>query len=340
MKPIFLIKLLILGLLFLQNYIYCYDSQKRYLESVNLLVSSGNYLQALSEYDILLDNYKWHKKDLLQIYIQKGNCAYKLEQYDKAIAAYQNAITLSKKNPDIYLNLGSIFEKIDLVNESIKSYTEVINFKQKFFSKLIDKLIRKKLYEQKQKSLIENKFNAFFGLGRIHQKLGLNSKAIQYYSQALKIKESAAVYRNISECYELLHDWDSAISMLTKAIAIDNKIDDYIKLSNLFYLETKYEKSIELLSEVLKQDPNNKLALIDLAIVYFKIGQYNKLYELLDTLKEKFPNDALICFLKSIVLYTQKEIKLTKIELEETLKYAKSSMLKDYARYFMDYLER
>lgn len=284
---------------------------------IDVLISSGNYTKALEECNLAIGKRIWQNADLIKLYTKMGRCYYELTMYDRAIGAYKEALALSqKKNPDIYLNLGLIFEKIDSIKEAIEAYEKTLATEN------------------------GNKFEASYGLGRIYQKLGLNTKASEYYNKALAatLKKPPEIYRNLSACYEKLHKWDLAISMLDKTIEEENKVEDRIHLAFLYSLQNKYANSIDILNKVLEHDPENEQAMLQLAAAYFKTGKIQQTEALLDKITQKKPNDGLVYFLKGIVLYFDNNRESAKSELAKSAQYAQSPILKQYAKDLLDYL--
>jgi tetratricopeptide (TPR) repeat protein len=285
------------------------------LELAELLADSENYDEAINEYELLLEH-KLKKKRRAKILGQKGICHEKIQQYDGALDSFQEAILLSPKDSVNHLNLAQVFEKLNLTEEAIESYEKVIKFKG-------------------------NNFEAYYGLGRINRKLGLNSKALNYYQKAIEINSGAQdpeIYRKMSKCYESLGNWAISISMLEKVISIKPCTEDYIQLSFLYSMQNQYDRTIEILLNLLKQEPNREDIMLHLASAYLKSNRNRQAIDMLETTIKLYPENALAHFLMSIGLYSQNEIKSAKEQLNKSNMHAKSSILKNLNKYFLEYL--
>lgn len=71
-------------------------------------------------------------------------------------------------------------------------------------------------------------FDAYFNLGIIYGNMGELDKAIQYFSRAISIKETAEVYLKRSLAYRLKGDSEKATKDLLKAkeLGIASQLED------------------------------------------------------------------------------------------------------------------
>jgi len=288
----------------------------QHLNAAEIFYSSGNYTSALYEFNLIKDIENMSKEKQINYYIKLAVCYKNLDIYDKSIEKLNNALEIDKFNPVIYLNLAEIFEKTGLYEEAIKNYNKVIelNYKDLFY--------------------------VYYGLAKINQKSGLLSKAIEYYTKALTIKLEPEIYKKLSECYEAMHKFELSSSMLEKYILTKPTVENYMHLSFLFMIQKKYDKSIDLLNTAKNISSNQDEIDLHLATILFKKGDFEKSKKILNELLNKNPESGLLHFLKGFMLYFENENKNIIIkEMNKSIKFAKSEMLKNYAEYFLDFIK-
>jgi tetratricopeptide (TPR) repeat protein len=290
------------------------SDKKTYKESADLYFSSGDYNAALTGYNMALQ-FDWPNETMVKILFNKGICNDKIGQYDRAIKSFSEAVEYDKNNPELHLYLGIGFEKAGLTTESIIEYQKAIEYGTK------------------------DKFSACYGLGRIYQVIGLNSEAIANYTQALAISQDTDIYRSLSQCYELLHDWKSASSMLNQYLLVKPSTDDYIHLSFLFYIQADYDNAIEMLTQAGTRDPDRDDVRLHIAIAYYKKADYVQSGRILDSLIDQDKTNGLLHYLKSIFTYTRNNTGLSVTEQTElAVKYSGPGMVKTYAEQFLNFL--
>ena len=145
-------------------------------------------------------------KELIpQVYMQKGNTAYKAKDMANAIAAYTKVTELNPENGDAYLLLGRAYAATGKVEDAVKAYeTAAANGEEAAAKKQLSNLFLKKAqaclktkaYQDvidnslKANSYLENA-NAYKLAASAAQKLGNNAQCIEFYEKYLQIKPNA-----------------------------------------------------------------------------------------------------------------------------------------------------
>ena len=145
-------------------------------------------------------------KELIpQVYMQKGNTAYKAKDMANAIAAYTKVTELNPANGDAYLLLGRAYAATGKVEDAVKAYeTAAANGEETSAKKQLSTLFLKKAqaglktkaYQEvidnalKANSYLENA-NAYKLAASAAQKLGNNAQCIEFYEKYLEIKPNA-----------------------------------------------------------------------------------------------------------------------------------------------------
>jgi len=140
-----------------------------------------------------------------QVYMQKGNTAYKAKDMANAIAAYTKVTEIEPANGDAYLLLGRAYAATGKVEDAVKAYeTAAVNGEEKAAKKQLSTLFLKKAqaclktkaYQDvidnalKANSYLENA-NAYKLAASAAQKLGKNAECIEFYEKYLGIKPDA-----------------------------------------------------------------------------------------------------------------------------------------------------
>ncbi|MBU2614140.1 MAG: tetratricopeptide repeat protein [Elusimicrobia bacterium] len=283
-------------------------------DTADLYYSSGNYQMvvdqclSLQDYDLPNDI----KLDLLE---KKGLSYRALNDYASAIEAFQECIRLNSNEWKYHFSLASTYEKTSMNSFAIDEYKKVIN-------------------------LQGDKFHSYFELGKIYQEQGLNTQAIENYKQALLIKSTSALYRNLSKCYEIMHDWEMSASMLKQALSLEPSPEDNLRLAMLYYVQAKYTESIYLLLKESALHPEREDIKLHLLAAYFKKGDYEAFQDLITKLKIEYPNDAMVYFLSGFFSFLKNDTKTAYTELKKSDELADTPMLKEYSSYFVSYLEK
>lgn len=91
------------------------------------------------EFSKMEDDLKDQEQDLIEM----GKFYFLNHKYDEAIGEFQKAIKLNPKNPDIYYNLGLLYETKNMKPEAKQMYTKALelNEKHKLAREHLDKLV-------------------------------------------------------------------------------------------------------------------------------------------------------------------------------------------------------
>ncbi|MBU2568242.1 MAG: tetratricopeptide repeat protein [Elusimicrobia bacterium] len=284
----------------------------------DVLFSSGNYSSALGKYGLLL-KYKWKKDDHLLMLYNTAVSYRNQGEYDKAIEFLLHCTELDPRDARPHLKLAMIYETIHLYGEATKSYKRTLE-------------------------LGKEKFECYSGLGRIYQGLGLNGQAVEHYRQALLIRSTNEIYRQLSRCYETLNNRELAASMLKQVISQEGEaasVSDYLQLSFLYSIQQKYEDALGTISTAINKWPDNRELKFHLITIHFKKGDIKQARALVGAMIEMEPEDALAHFLMGLIAYFEKSpgnLKTVKQEMERAAAIAKTPMLKEYSEIFVKHL--
>ena len=140
-----------------------------------------------------------------QVYMQKGNTAYKAKDMATAIAAFTKATELNPANGDAYLVLGRAYAATGKVTEAVAAYeAAAANGEEAAAKKQLSNLFLKKAQAcskaKDNQGAIDNALKAIEYLENANayriaagaaQKMGNNAKCIEFYEKYLQIKPDA-----------------------------------------------------------------------------------------------------------------------------------------------------
>lgn len=165
----------------------------------------GNALSALNEYERAIENYK--EAIVFNCYDDvawnnKGYMLAQLKRYEEAIESYQKALDINPTNHLAYLNLGWIFEKSSRYSEALECYREAIKIRPE-----------------------EHK--GWFNQGNVLLNLSRYQDAIKSYNKALRINPNhTTTWNNRGIALLDLEEYSEAIKSYNQAIQ-RNPTDPY-----------------------------------------------------------------------------------------------------------------
>ncbi len=167
----------------------------------------GRFDEALERYNAILAL----KPKAIDAYVQRGTVYLKLNQYTEAMADFDYAISLDKKNYSLYIDIYGILKENDHAKDG-ESYLQAAmdsndknmsNFdKGRMYFYLENYTYARNFFEQARNSVANNKKEELFLLlGQSYEKLNDLPYASTIYLGYLEENESAAIYNQLGMCY-------------------------------------------------------------------------------------------------------------------------------------------
>jgi len=172
-------------------------------------------------------------------------------EYDKAIAAYTEAIRLNPRNSDAYVNRGVVYAKKRDYDKAIADYNEAIR-------------------------LSPTDADAYNNRGTAYHRKGDYEKSIADITEAIRLKPSASSYYNRADTYDDKGDYDKAIADYTEAIRLGPAdADCYNNRGVAYQHKGDYPKAIADYTEAIRLNPassgyNNR------GVAYQLVNEYDK----------------------------------------------------------------
>jgi len=222
-------------------------------------------------------------------YINLGVALKDANQIEKAMEAYQKAITLDPHNLQPYLNIGNRYKDAAKSQEAISYYKKAMEVDpsdaEAYFS--LGDLYRNNGNMPEALSYYKTGLNlrpdfakGYANLGLVYKSLKQNEEAIASYQKALEVKpDFAEVYNNLGLIYEKEHP-EEAISMYQKALTVKPNLGEAANNLGYLYLELKRDSdAIPFFQKAIAVYPKNPLPYNNLGLAYFNLGKFSEAAE-------------------------------------------------------------
>ncbi len=294
------IPVLVIGLLAAGFYVY---KGKRFLKKrgIEKGLIFANVHKNKEAIDIFKKELEKNPEDP-NIHYYIGVSYFNLKEYDKAAEKFQTALKIKPDFPDAHLQLAVI---------SLTKALELRNF-GKSESLVLEKLLEaEEICREVIEKYPDNK-HAYVRMGAIHSEQGMVEEAIADFEQALKL-DSALIDAHISlaNLYARSSELELAEKHCNKVLSeIDP--DNYqtrLLLSAIYEQKGEHEKGVECLRHILKKQPEDLNAHIQLGLFYLKMSKYDEAYQVVEQVRALKPVilPPAINFIEATVLYQRKD---------------------------------
>jgi len=197
-----------------------------------------NYDKALAHFDQAIT---LHSNNAVY-YEWKGFCYGKLAQFENVLSSFQQAVKLNPTQSTFYHNIGVAYFNLGRYEEALSAYQQSI--------KLTPKHTNINLFWSK----------TYQDIGKIYYKLKRYKEALSAYQQAITWDDQKAdFYSYMGDAYFNLNYYENALSAYKHAIKLDPQNANYHgNLGDLFHYFGNYEKAIEAYQTALQLEQNNK----------------------------------------------------------------------------------
>ena len=249
----------------------------------------GRYDEAVGQYNAALANSKGDMEVLYaleRIYMKKlaqapsdaelhaniGAIKQAQGDFDSALSFYAKAEQINPSNVNTRLNVGTLFQQKKDYLKALKSYESVLT--------LYPDNVQANLYKAQVLSLMGNK-----------------EESLKLYKKVLSIDPANSVAK--SEIVSVMKDTMSAkdfVAYLSQKASSGDKSMQAMLYDYAYKLhkDNKVDDAINAYGEVLKSNPANVDAYVNLAICYASKNDYKDAQDILNLAKSKFPTNNLV----------------------------------------------
>ncbi|EMY26377.1 tetratricopeptide repeat protein [Leptospira interrogans serovar Australis str. 200703203] len=134
---------------------------------------------------------------------------------------------------------------------------------------------------------------SYLNLGALYSKQGNSKKAIEIYQKALQVGKSPELYYNIGIELYRSGETETAIRSLKKSLEIEKRfLKSHILLAYCYRQLEKDDKTELYLTNAIRLDPKDRMALTALATLYFEKERWKECLEAANKVSKLFPNDS------------------------------------------------
>lgn len=242
-------------------------------------------------------------------------------EYSKAVSVYKSLLADSRKDEHLYYNLAVTYEHMDNLYDATSSYERALAINSKFEEALValgNIYYRKHAYNLAlgfyRRVLEQNRYNkrVLLKVGLIYYKRG----EIQNSVEILK-KAAESVDRNVSsKAYAALgtiyaeNSMDAlAEQMYIKSLAADSKQSAVLYNLALIYIRMgNYERASGFLKDALEKNPEDETILEALGNVYYQSEEYDKSLAYYKTIENLYGQNYTLLGVLADLYYKQGEL--------------------------------
>jgi len=250
----------------------------------NIYESLKEYTKACDAYERFIDS-KPEKPGIA--YYHLGLCRRELEEYEKAITAFQGALKGNPQDVKINQDLAQSFRKAAQYEkaEEVYKFLAELNPEEKtlYYRTILSMFNEAKMHEkaiETSKALIKidpSNADAVYNLGYMYSTLKRYQEAIQAFKDALKLRPNFEyAYINIGSCSFQIKNYSQALWAYEKLVEINPQNSDgwfNMAVSNMQL--KRYNSALNALKRTIELKPKYGIAYYNMAIVYMNLRNNN-----------------------------------------------------------------
>ena len=233
----------------------------------------------------------------------KGDLAFQLKSYKKAIQFWQKAIAIHPDNALLYAKMGKAFLKLSSIDQAEEFFNQSVQInpgKSDIQKELIRILLIKgdHVGAQRKMKKFDNLFNKdadYYVLhGDFYMILGDFGKAEQMYRMALSLSDkSTRPAVKLALCLKASGNIGEAANIIAKvAKAQVTESLNLLLLSDYYFLSNQLQKAENCILDAVTRHPDSQILNIRLAQFYLQATMKEKALQSLIILEEKYPDNV------------------------------------------------
>ncbi len=220
-------------------------------------------LYELERYDeaIPVFDYALKLKETASSYHGLGASYYKLEEWERALAAFERWVELEPDKGTAYSSIGWSLNRLERYQEAVSAFKRALeaNADGDIFFGLGNSYSNLGEFEQAQTAferwveLEPDKAEAHDALAWTLYELERYDEAIPVFDYALKLKETASSYHGLGASYYKLEEWERALAAFERWVELEpDKGTAYSSIGWSLNKLHRYEEAVVAFSEALK----------------------------------------------------------------------------------------
>ena len=259
------------------------DKRAKIKTEVKDLIRNKDYSRA----ERLLNSIENIMEDDFNIKQLFGLCKLGQNKLDEAHQYFKEAKKIRSDSPEIYNNLGNIFERRQKYGKAIKQYKKAIQLKSDFFEAYFN--LANSLRKIKKYRLALNSFKialninpnipkVYLNIGLILEEQKKLAEAIDIFQQLIdKFPGFMEGYNKLGITYKKTDQFDKAKAIFKKGIDKDkNYVRFYGNLANVLQSEGKYPEALSYYSKAIQVEPFYHEAIFSRSLLYLLLGKFEQ----------------------------------------------------------------
>lgn len=266
--------------------------------------------QAIHYYNLYLNHHPFHSSAWFDV----GVVYSRLEQFDKALEAFDFAIALYDRYLEAYFNKGNALANLGRYQEAIDAFEQ--------YARLLR--MENEADDFESAEMLE----VYCSIGECYERMGDLPLAVNYYEKALAIDPHFpdAIY-GIGIVCSLCNNLTDSLRYIRQAIDLDPFNSEYhFSLGNVYRRMGKVEKALEAYRTATNIDPQDYESWLNIAQLYF---EKNLLTKAIRTLEEAYENNPK----EAIIEYRLAAYYFLKNEQAEGLNFLRKALMHDSSKY-------
>jgi len=260
--------------------------------------------------------------------IKKSLIYANLGKFKKAEETLKTALKKYPKSRDIHLSLGNIYARQKKFDSALEEFKKTLELDPDYYETNLQ--ISKVLYDQEDYSsalmhvdkaiaLKADYVGAYDFKGTIHMKIGQYEEAAKDYQKIIDLQpKKPDGYLRLANIYLIQKNFDKTKELCETILKdIDkNNLQALLLLSLILEINDKIDEAITLLSDSLKEKPNNLQIINRLSELYLKKGDYDNAMAYAEKALSINSNAAAARYVKGTVYFIREEYEKASIQFE------------------------
>ncbi|EWH11133.1 hypothetical protein DS2_04730 [Catenovulum agarivorans DS-2] len=244
------------------------------------------------------------------------------EQEQAAVISLKNAIQQDPNQSEARVLLGSVYARQGLFSAAEKELTKAIELGAKE-SQVLPVLAEVWLYLEDSGSLdkySDKNDDAKFYLAAYHLNQGLESKAVELFTQVSRQAGDGAIYKLSSEFVKIFNQQQNSLAHLSE-VALAYPEHRYVQqiYARSLAISGEYKKAVSVYQDLVNQSPSFIQLKLFLADAQVKSGNYKAASPNIKELLKFAKHHAYLNYLNAIVDFEAQEFESAKLSAERAL---------------------
>jgi protein O-GlcNAc transferase len=226
----------------------------------------------------------------------------KTGQFSAALAHYEEAIALDNTRPDIWFNLGNLFQQMQRRSDAEQAFEKALSLNPAFYQAHLNLANSQRdrgavdLAIPRYRQVIELKPDlslAYQNLGQLYLNSDPAAAQTVFVAWARQDPDNPSALNGVGIALQAQGQYDAALRLFQQALTKNPKrFDSLNNLGTLLRLMHRPHDALPYLQQAIQQDPKSDLAQSNLIYTLLNLGQVGDALAYAETLLAQNPNSA------------------------------------------------